>query len=128
MLTNFLTYCTAFSIHSNVIKTPYLCLIHNGLVDSRTVFSSVDNTHHSSTKAKVKSTSSVPLQSKKFNKYDNRGDIAHLGSENVVLKGYQPLTEGGSPIRPVRERSGSDPTTEVHLQPLKTQNSVNISN
>ncbi|XP_066258922.1 rho GTPase-activating protein conundrum-like isoform X1 [Euwallacea similis] len=83
----------------------------------------LEHSQQINTKKKVKWTSSEPLQGKKFNKHDNKGDIAHLGSENVVLKGYQPLTESGSPIRPVRERSGSDPTTEVHLlQPLKTQN------
>ncbi|KAL1492510.1 hypothetical protein ABEB36_010753 [Hypothenemus hampei] len=71
-------------------------------------------------KAKIKSTSSEPLQGKKFTRHDNKGDIAHLGSENVVLKGYQPLTESGSPIRPLRERSGSIPGTEL---PLKIQDS-----
>ncbi|ERL84531.1 hypothetical protein D910_01961 [Dendroctonus ponderosae] len=81
-------------------------------------------TQQISKKSKIKWTSSEPLQGgKKFTRYDNKGDIAHLGSENVVLKGYQPLTESGSPIFPLRGRSGSDPTTEVHLQPLKSQNS-----
>ncbi|CAG9816644.1 unnamed protein product [Phaedon cochleariae] len=69
-------------------------------------------------KTKVKWTSSEPLQNKKFNRND-KGDVAHLGSENVILKGYQVLTENGTLPRPIqRERSGSDPTTEVHLQPL----------
>lgn len=45
----------------------------------------------------------------------DRGDVAHLGSENVILKAYQPLGEYGTLTRPQRERSGSDPTTEVHL-------------
>lgn len=73
-------------------------------------------------KTKIKWTTSEPLQSKKFNRTD-KGDVAHLGSENVVLKGYQALTENGTlPRPPQRERSGSDPTTEVHLQPLKSHN------
>lgn len=33
----------------------------------------------------------------------------------MILKGYQPLGEYGTLTRPPRERSGSDPTTEVHL-------------
>lgn len=40
----------------------------------------------------MKWTSSEPIQSKKFNRLD-KGDVAHLGSENVILKGYQPLSE-----------------------------------
>ncbi|XP_076262036.1 rho GTPase-activating protein conundrum-like isoform X2 [Rhynchophorus ferrugineus] len=72
-------------------------------------------------KSKIKWTSSEPLQNKKFTKHDNKGDIAHLGSENVVLKGYQQLTENGSLPRPQRERSGSDPTTEIHLKQHKNQ-------
>lgn len=44
-----------------------------------------------------------------------------MGSENVVLKGYQQLTENGSLPRPQRSRSGSDPTTEVHLNSHKHQ-------
>lgn len=83
----------------------------------------LEHTSHVNAKTKIKWTSSEPLQSKKFTRHDNRGDIAHLGSENVVLKGYQPLTENGSLPRPQRERSGSDPTTEVHLKPLEPQNS-----
>lgn len=64
-------------------------------------------------KGKLKWTSSEPLYNK-FHRTD-RGDVAHLGSENVILKGYQPLNEYGTLSR--RERSGSDPTTdtiEVH--------------
>lgn len=101
-------------------------MYENGSVSNRYVnFSPSEHTQQISTKSKIKWTSSEPLQGgKKFTRYDNKGDIAHLGSENVVLKGYQPLTESGSPIFPLRGRSGSDPTTEVHLQPLKTQNSV----
>ncbi|XP_008193403.1 rho GTPase-activating protein conundrum isoform X1 [Tribolium castaneum] len=72
-------------------------------------------------KAKVKWTSSEPLQNKKLSR--DKGDVAHLGSENVILKGYQPLNEYSTLPRPQRERSGSDPTTEVHLQPLKNRNS-----
>ncbi|XP_060515887.1 rho GTPase-activating protein conundrum-like [Cylas formicarius] len=72
-------------------------------------------------KVKVKWTSSEPWQSKRFSKND-KGDVAHLGSENVVLKGYQPLTESGSLTKIHRERSGSDPTTEIHLSPLKIEN------
>ncbi|XP_050314256.1 rho GTPase-activating protein conundrum [Anthonomus grandis grandis] len=83
----------------------------------------LEHTHHVNAKTKIKSTSSEPLQSKKFTRHDNKGDIAHLGSENVVLKGYQPLVENVfPPIRPLRDRSGSDPTTESNLQPLKVQN------
>ncbi|XP_063928262.1 rho GTPase-activating protein conundrum-like isoform X1 [Zophobas morio] len=80
---------------------------------------------HSVFKAKVKWTSSEPIQNKKFNRND-KGDVAHLGSENVILKGYQPLNEYSTLPRPQRERSGSDPTTEVHLQPLKNRNGDNF--
>lgn len=73
-------------------------------------------------KGKLKWSSSEPLQNK-FSRSD-RGDVAHLGSENVVLKGYQPLSEYGSLTRPTRERSGSDPTTEVHLKPYLAHSSV----
>lgn len=77
-------------------------------------------------KTKIKWTTSEPLQNKKFNRTD-KGDVAHLGSENVVLKGYQALTENGTlPRPPQRERSGSDPTTEVHLQPLKSHNTAEV--
>ncbi|CAH0562543.1 unnamed protein product [Brassicogethes aeneus] len=75
---------------------------------------------HSSSgfKTKIKWTSSEPLQNKKFNRAD-KGDIAHLGSDNVVLKHYQALNEFGTLPRPQRERSGSDPTTEsASLQPI----------
>lgn len=64
-------------------------------------------------KGKLKWTSSEPLHNKLSR--SDRGDVAHLGSENVILKGYQPLSEYGTLTRPPRERSGSDPTTEVHL-------------
>lgn len=60
-------------------------------------------------KGKLKWTTSEPL-SNKFNRTD-RGAVAHLGSENVVLKGYQPLSEYGT--IPRRERSGSDPTADL---------------
>lgn len=66
-------------------------------------------------KDKLKVTSSEPLPStKKFSRHD-RGDVAHLGSENVVLKGYHPINEYGT-IRVQRERSGSDP--ETHYKPV----------
>ncbi|XP_050497301.1 rho GTPase-activating protein conundrum-like isoform X1 [Diabrotica virgifera virgifera] len=74
-------------------------------------------------KKKIKSTNSEPWQNKKFYRND-RGDVAHTGSENVVLKGYQALSENGTSPRPPRERSGSDPTTEIHFQPLKQRNSA----
>ncbi|XP_056646867.1 rho GTPase-activating protein conundrum-like isoform X2 [Diorhabda sublineata] len=77
------------------------------------------------TKKKIKSTNSEPLQSKKFYRND-RCDVAHLGSENVVLKGYQVLSENGTLPRSPRERSGSDPTTEIHFQPLKQRNSADV--
>lgn len=64
-------------------------------------------------KGKLKWTSSEPLHNKLSR--SDRGDVAHLGSENVILKGYQPLSEYGTLSRHPRERSGSDPTTEVHL-------------
>ncbi|KAF5272847.1 hypothetical protein FQR65_LT00443 [Abscondita terminalis] len=60
-------------------------------------------------KGKLKWTSSEPLQNK-FSKQD-RGDVAHLGSEKVILKGYQPLQEYGTLM--IRDRSGSDPTTNT---------------
>ncbi|KAJ8945595.1 hypothetical protein NQ314_009118 [Rhamnusium bicolor] len=79
-------------------------------------------------KTKIKWTTSEPLQNKKFNRTD-KADVAHLGSENVILKGYQALTENGTlPRPPQRERSGSDPTTEVHLQPLKSHNTTKTTN
>lgn len=72
-------------------------------------------------KLKIKFPSSESTQNKKFNKND-KGDIAHLESDNVILKGYQVLSENGTLPRPQRGRSGSDPTADVHLQPLKDQN------
>lgn len=60
---------------------------------------------------------------KKFHKND-KGDVAHLESDNVILKGYQVISEHGSLTRPQRGRSGSDPTADVHIQPLKDQNST----
>ena len=69
-------------------------------------------------KGKLKWTSSEPIQTKVFSRSD-RCDVAHLGSENVVLKGYQPLNEYGTLPRTQRERSGSDPTTDVHLKSLE---------
>ncbi|XP_049817232.1 rho GTPase-activating protein conundrum-like [Aethina tumida] len=75
---------------------------------------------HQGFKTKVKWTSSEPIQNKKFNRTD-KSNVARLGSDNVVLKGYQPLNEYGTLPRPQRERSGSDPTTELtSLQPMKT--------
>ncbi|XP_031336184.1 rho GTPase-activating protein conundrum-like isoform X2 [Photinus pyralis] len=58
-------------------------------------------------KGKLKWTTSEPLHNK-FSRQD-RGDVAHLGSENVILKGYQPIKEHGT----IRERSGSDPSTDT---------------
>lgn len=58
-------------------------------------------------KGKLKWATSEPLHNK-FNRQD-RGDVAHLGSENVILKGYQPITEYGT----IRERRGSDPSTDT---------------
>lgn len=69
-----------------------------------------------SSKGRLKLSSSEPLHSRFFR--TERGDIAHLGSENVVLKGYQQLSEYGSLPRPQRERSGSDPMADVHINPL----------
>lgn len=57
-------------------------------------------------KGKLKWTSSEPLQNKFFRQ--DRGDVPHLDSEKVVLKGYQQLQEHGPPL--IRDRSGSDPT------------------
>lgn len=74
-------------------------------------------------KGQLKWTSSEPLQ--KFSRADHRGDIAHLGSENVILKGYQPLNEFGTLTR--RERSGSDPTTDV-LNSIENHNSDTFIN
>ncbi|KAK9889886.1 hypothetical protein WA026_008688 [Henosepilachna vigintioctopunctata] len=42
---------------------------------------------------------------------DKGSDVANLGSENVVLKGYHIISENGTP--PMRERSGSDPTRDI---------------
>ncbi|KAG5893636.1 hypothetical protein JTB14_015075 [Gonioctena quinquepunctata] len=79
----------------------------------------------SGVKTKIKWTNSEPLQNRKFFRTD-KGDVAHSGSEKVILKGYQALTENGTlPRPPQRERSGSDPTTEIHLQPLKD---IDVSN
>lgn len=72
-------------------------------------------------KLKIKLPSSETTQNKKFHKND-KGDIAHLESDNVILKGYQPLGENGTLPRPQRSRSGSDPITEVQIQPLKDHN------
>lgn len=77
----------------------------------------VDPTVGSKPKIRLPGTDS----SKKFFKND-KGDIAHLESDNVILKGYQPLSENGTLPRPQRGRSGSDPTADVHVQPLKDQN------
>lgn len=87
-----------------------------------TVAFSQTDSNQSVYKTKIKWTSSEPLQNKKFYRND-KGDVAHLGSENVILKGYQPLNEYSTLPRPQRERSGSDPTSEVHLQPLQNHNS-----
>ncbi|CAH1103096.1 unnamed protein product [Psylliodes chrysocephalus] len=76
-------------------------------------------------KTKIKWTNSEPWQHRKYR--GDRGDVAHSGSENVILKGYQVLTENGTLPRSTRERSGSDPTTEIHLQPLKNRHSAEIS-
>ncbi|CAG9855214.1 unnamed protein product [Phyllotreta striolata] len=76
-------------------------------------------------KTKIKWTNSEPWQHRKYR--GDRGDVAHSGSENVILKGYQVLTENGTLPKQPRERSGSDPTTEIHLQPLKNRNSDEIA-
>lgn len=55
-------------------------------------FSPTENHTENNTKSKIKWTSSEPLQNKKFNRHE-RADVAHTGSENVILKGYQPLPE-----------------------------------
>ncbi|XP_017785528.1 PREDICTED: rho GTPase-activating protein 28 isoform X2 [Nicrophorus vespilloides] len=68
-------------------------------------------------KGKLKWTSSEPIPSKVLSRQD-RGDVAHLGSDNVVLKGYHPLNEYPTLKR---ERSGSDPSTDVHLKAISTQ-------
>ncbi|XP_065166071.1 LOW QUALITY PROTEIN: rho GTPase-activating protein conundrum-like [Atheta coriaria] len=47
-------------------------------------------------KGKLKYTSSEPIPSKQVFSRHDRGDVAHLGSENVVLKGYHPLKEFGT--------------------------------
>ncbi|KAF5294815.1 hypothetical protein FQA39_LY00299 [Lamprigera yunnana] len=71
-------------------------------------------------KGKLKWTFSEPLQNK-FSKQD-RGDVAHLGSENVVLKGYQPLQEQGALL--IRDWSGSDPTTDTIVSLDKNNSDV----
>ncbi|KAL3289376.1 hypothetical protein HHI36_022809 [Cryptolaemus montrouzieri] len=50
----------------------------------------------------------ISREKKKFGINKEKGsDVANLGSENVVLKGYHILSENGT--FPMRERSGSDP-------------------
>lgn len=47
-------------------------------------------------KSILKWTNSEPLQNRFLNKHDC-GDVAHLGSKNVVLMGYHPINE--PPVR-----------------------------
>ncbi|KRT78518.1 hypothetical protein AMK59_6772 [Oryctes borbonicus] len=67
-------------------------------------------------KGKLKWTSSEPLQNKVFQR-QARDNVAHLDSNNVVLKGYYPLEENRI-VKPRRERSGSDPTPDILLKQI----------
>ncbi|KAK9745601.1 RhoGAP domain [Popillia japonica] len=78
----------------------------------------------STEKGKLKLSSSEPLE----NVFQRQGreNVAHLDSNNVVLKGYYPIEEKRI-VNPRRERSGSDPAPEFHLKQFHTDSEGYLS-